>query len=265
MTINERNAPPTRRFGRIAVLVGLGLALPVAALSAEEDLGKLADRLIQLRGEVESLNDEIESKQQQHKNRMTSLAQRNAELEAQIQRQELEVKKLQRQIEELRSEAKAVDEASAALRPVAKEVMNALERRVDTALPFTQSERKAEIEEIRAKLQKGELSTPRALNQLWTFVEDELRLTRENGMFRQTITLDGEEQLADVVRIGMVMLFFKTGDDRFGYAEQSGEGWTYRIIDGVAADKAEKLFDSFERQVRTGYFQIPNALPGESQ
>jgi len=255
----------TKKKVAAGLVVAFGLAVPVVGLTADEELSKLAERLIQLRGEVESLNDDIESKQQSHKNRMTSLAQRNAELEAQIQRQELETKKLQQQIEELRREARAADQASAALRPVAKDVMKKLERRVDHGLPFTRDERKAEIDDIRTKLEKGDLSTPRALNQLWTFVEDELRLTRENGMFRQTIELDGEEQLADVVRVGMVMLFFRTGDGRYGHAERTGQGWEFRIIEDAGRDRVDDLFDAFERQVRTGYFEVPNALPGDDR
>lgn len=240
----------------------LVIGAPVASTAAEEDLTTLADRLIKLRGEVETLHDDIESKQQQHRNRMASLSQRRAELEAQIQRQQLSLKKLQRSVGELRDQAKSIDDESAALRPVVKEVSSLLENHVDSALPFTIDERKAELRQVRSKLEKGELSTPRAINQLWTFVEDELRLCRENGLFRQTIKVDGEDQLADVIRLGMAMLFYRTGDGEVGRAAKTNDAWSFQALDGEPAAKADDLFDEFERQVRTGFFQIPNALPG---
>jgi len=234
--------------------------IPAAGLTAEEDLSTLAERLINLRGEVESLHDEIEAEQQDSRNRLSSLSQRRAELEAQIQRQELEQKKLRRTIDELREKAQEVNEEAASLTPIAKDASKRLQARVSSALPFTIDERLAEVREVEKKLEKGEISAPRALNQLWSFVEDELRLARENGLFRQTITVDGSEQLADVIRVGMTMLFFRTGDGRYGYAERSGSEWTYRVIEGEPAEKLSSAFDDFEKQVRTGFFQLPNGL-----
>ena len=259
------NEPKAKQSWPHVALIGAALAFPAAALSAEEGIGTLAEKLIDLRGEVESLHDAIESKQQDHRNRMSSLSQRRAELEAQIQRQELDLEKVRRQIAELREEAEDVTDESAALQPVAKSSARRLEDHVSSSLPFTVDERLAEIEEIRSKLSKGEVSAPRALNQLWTFVEDELRLSKENGLFRQTITLDDEEQLADVVRVGMVMLFFRTGDGRYGHAERSGDDWRYVIVDGQSAEDVELLFEDFEKQVRTGFFELPNALPGANR
>lgn len=253
---------PKLSWPRVALFGAAIVVTPVAAFSAEDGISVLAEKLIGLRGEVESLHDEIESKQQDHRNRMSSLSQRRAELEAQIQRQELDIEKVRRQVAELRDVAENVTEESAALQPVAKGSAASLEDHVSASLPFTVDERLAEIEEIRRKLSKGEVSAPRALNQLWTFVEDELRLSKENGLFRQTITIDDEEQLADVVRVGMVMLFFRTGDGRYGHAERSGDDWTFVAVDGQSAEKVEILFDDFEKQVRTGFFEIPNALPG---
>ena len=258
--LNRRWLSPARGGAVAATLILTASAIGYGQQS--DDLTTLADRLIKLRGEVETLHDDIESKQQQHKNRMASFSQRRAELEAQIQRQQLTLKKLQREVGELRSQASTIDEESAALRPVVKDVSGLLEAHVDSALPFTRAERKSELREVRAKLDKAELSTPRAINQLWTFVEDELRLCRENGIFRQTITIDGEEQLADVIRLGMTMLFFRTGDGVVGRATKTNDAWAFQPLAGDPAAKADDLFDEFERQVRTGFFRIPNALPG---
>ena len=262
--------PLNRRRLSLAIggIFAASVAVSVPATDAhaqDNDLTTLADQLIKLRGEVETLHDDIESRQQQHRNRMASLSQRRSELEAQIQRQELALKKIEREVGELRSKAKTIDEESAALRPVVKTVTQLMESYVDNSLPFTIAERKSELQQIPGKLERGELTTPRAINQMWTFVEDELRLCRENGIFRQTITIDGEEQLADVIRLGMTMLFFRSGDGDVGRAVKTNDAWTFQTLAGDPAQKTDNLFDEFERQVRTGYFTIPNALPGEKQ
>ncbi len=262
-----RGVPPRRPSLSALALAGLGvaaLAVPALAISADNDLSTLADKLIELRGEVEGLHDDIEAQQQEHRNRMSSLSQRRAELQAQIQRQELDAKKLQRELEELRSEATDVSAEIAELRPMAKDASQRLQSRMKTALPYMTEERVADLATVDSKLAAEEISAARAFNQIWTFFEDELRLARESEMFRQTITVDGEEQLADVVRLGMVSMYFRTGDERFGYAVKGGSGWTYQVAAGGEARLIEDLFDSFERQVRTGFFEVPNALPGSN-
>ena len=254
-----------RLFTSTLLLMGIVTLAPARATASETNVEKLAKELIELRGQTETLHDRIVAKQQDHRNRMASLSQRRAELEAQLQRQQLSIEKLRREVNELRTKAGTVEEQSAALQPVALDSAGRLEAYVASALPFTVDERLAEIAKVRDKLSRGELSAPRALNQLWTFVEDELRLSRENAMSRQTIQLEGKEQLADVVRLGMAMLFFRTGDGRYGHAQRSGEQWTYTLVAQTAGSDTEALFESFEKQVRTGFFRIPNALPRSSR
>lgn len=248
-----------RALLRPALMVGL-IASALPAQAAEDELSKLAQELIRLRGDVERLYDHIESNQRQHKNRMAGLSQRRAELEGQIQRQELDLRRTQKQINELNEKAKEATDAAMRLQPVAEELIQILKGSVNRGLPFTIAERDAELSELEKKLASNEVSTPRAINQLWSFVEDELRLCRENGLFRQSIVLDGKEQLADVIRLGMAMLFFKTEQGDYGYAERQGDSWTFSRVKPGQLEAAKKLFGLFERQLRTGYFEVPYAL-----
>lgn len=247
------------------LLTGLAFTFAVGAsvpARAADDATKLAEALIALRSEVEALHDELDTDKRQHKDRMRSLAQRRMELEGEVQRKELEMKKLLQAVERSREdEARASSQANA-LRPIVAKMIDELEAHVDASLPFKREERLVELTEIDKKLASGASSAPRALNQLWTYIEDELRLSRENGMFSQVVTIDGNEQLAEVVRLGMVMLFFETKDARRGFAVRDEGAWSYQQVDGLAAKHIEALFDAFEKQVRTGYFEVPNALQG---
>lgn len=85
-------------------------------------------------------------------------------------------------------------------------------------------------------------------------------------MYRQSIELAGEELLADVVRVGMVMLFFKTSDGSVGYAARSDGNWEYRRLEKREDQRlVEALFESQKKQIRIGYFELPNALPPEAK
>lgn len=236
------------------------------AFGAEENLSELAKRLIELRGQVEELHDRIDSEKRQHRGRMTSLSQRRSELESQIQRQELELKKFQQQLAEHRQETKEKNEDTAALTPVVTDAVQRTKRYVQAGLPFKPAEREAELDAILEKLEANDITAPRALNQIWGFLEDEFRIARQNEMYRQEIRLDGDDLLADVIRLGMVMLFFRTTDGRYGYAREARPGaWAYEVAEGEAAEQLQVLFGSFERQVRTGFFEVPNPLAGGAQ
>ena len=78
--------------------------------------------------------------------------------------------------------------------------------------------------------------------------------------------IHGTEQLVDVVRIGMVMLFFKTAEGAVGHAVKQGDTWTTRTLtEPEDRKRVLRLFDNFKKQIRVGYFEIPNALPESTQ
>ena len=97
------------------------------------------------------------------------------------------------------------------------------------------------------------------INRLWSFYEDELRLTRENALYSQIIPLEGDRVLADVAKLGTVALYFQTRDERVGQAVRNGNNWQFIAIEDRAdQQQIEVLFDSLQKQIRTGYFELPN-------
>ena len=100
-----------------------------------------------------------------------------------------------------------------------------------------------------------------AANRLWAFIEDEFRITKDNAIQRQTIDLDGEKMLADVAKLGTVMLLFRTDDGRFGTVRKDGMSWRFEVADNEDDQKRiATLFDALGKQIRQGFFELPNAL-----
>jgi hypothetical protein len=97
-------------------------------------------------------------------------------------------------------------------------------------------------------------------NRLWSFIADEMRLAEETGLYRQSVTIDGSEKLVDVARLGMMHLYFRTDDGRAGYAVRQDGNWQYRYADGGDKDRINNLLSSLRKQVRTGYFELPNPV-----
>jgi hypothetical protein len=226
-----------------------------------DSLQNLTEQLVSLRSEVEQLNNELVLLREEHKQRMKQLYTQHAELEGQLQRDQRKTSRLRQNLQENQEKLQRFSVDAKQLQPALVEGLDTLEAYIQSAIPFKVEERLAATYELRQDIEKGVIQPQRAAAKLWALIEDEMRMTHENGVYRQPVTLGDETVLADVARVGTVMLFFSTADNRQGFAEKHNDQWVYTEVN----DKKEKakviaLFDAFRKQIRTGYFELPNAL-----
>ena len=159
--------------------------------------------------------------------------------------------------------ATTTPEAALQQQPAQKPSLDELRARIAAGLPFKQAERLAQLDDLKRQLEGGALPPPRAANRLWAAYEDEFRVTRENGIHSQTITLDGAEVLVDVAKVGSMMLFFRAPDGRVGMARRSGSDWRFEALTDEARQKQVlAYFDALGKQIRQGWFELPNGLAG---
>ncbi|MDX1626419.1 MAG: hypothetical protein R3323_07885, partial [Wenzhouxiangellaceae bacterium] len=110
--------PPCRfalswRAGQFIVLAVLAsLAAPAAA---QQELEALAEELVQIRGEVESLNERLTGLREQHRAEMSSLAAQKGDLEATRRREALRIQQLEQDLGENRERAAQAGVAGEAL------------------------------------------------------------------------------------------------------------------------------------------------------
>ncbi len=252
------NPIPTPLIKRVT----LAVFLTGASLSAADSVTNLTDELISLRAEVEALHADLDDEKEAIKSRMKSLAMQKSELEANIRREETRIKQIESGIAKIKETIAQNSSGSQALIPIVITAAESMEAIVQTSLPFKKSDRLEALKGIKSDLQSGLITPEKAANKLWAFYEDEIRLTKENGLFRQSLTIDGEERLVDVARVGMVALYFKSGDGQMGYAKKEATGWVITTTESSSdREQIEGLFDAFKKQIRTGFFTLPNTLP----
>lgn len=245
------------------VAVAAILAAPIATVAAGENLDTLAERLVELRGKVEGLQDDIETRQTAHRARMSALASRRSGLESELRAKELQLRQLQQATAKQREEVRAQTLADEELAPLAEELAAAVQNLLSESLPFQREARLEAVESVQKDLAAGKSSAAQSVEKLWSLLEDELRLSRENGVTRQEISVEGQSYLADVIHLGTVMAFFQTTDGTSGFAKRENGAWTFHRADRGDAELIDALFLSFERQVRTGVFELPNPLTHE--
>jgi hypothetical protein len=250
-------SPGAWAFGAVIATLAFATAAPALADSVDD----FAKRLSSLRGEVESLSAELSSLTADGRDELRSLARQKADLELELKKEEIRVSKLQAAVSQKRAAIADDKGRDAELAPLFERNVKQVRQHVVSSLPFRPEERLKELDKLEEQLRTGLLSPPRALSRLWTFMEDEFRLTRENGLYQQTITVEGQEHLADVIRIGSVALFFKTNDGAVGYATAGASGYQFNVeSDPDSKKQILALFESFRKQIRAGYFELPNAI-----
>lgn len=250
---------------RLAVLCAMLLTVARPDAHAQDPTQALADRLIQMRGQVDELQSELNLKREEYKNRMSFLTAQLAEMEANRDREELRIRQLEQELVQNRDELASAGFSSEALAPVVLFYLEELRTQVETGFPFKVGERVAALDEIETQLNSGALTAQRAFNRLWAFIEDELRITRENAIYTQSISLAGENVLVDIAKLGNAMMYFRTRDLQYGRAVEADSGWHFELLDSAADQElVARLFDSLRKQIRQGYFQLPNALPREA-
>lgn len=250
------------RLSRLALFALLAFALTPAAAQnsdSQDTLDALAEELVSLRGQVESLNTELNRMQEQHRAEMNSLAAQKGDLEATRRREELRIRQLEQDMAQNRERAREAGVAGEALIPVAYRIIEGMEARIRQGFPFKTEDRLTALEEIRSQIDSGAIDPPRAVNRLWRLYEDELRITRDNGLYSQVIPLGADRVLADIAKIGAVAIYFQTRDGRSGYVTRVGDDWNFTVAEGGAdRERINALFDSLKKQIRTGYFTLPN-------
>lgn len=249
--------PAMRRLPALGLAAALAMPIPSAA--QEQSLDNLAQELIRLRNDVEALHSELENKRERYRTELRSLAGQKAELGASKRREELSIQQLEETLAEKREAAREAGIAGDTLEPVLLEAIEQLEVRIRNGMPFKPKERLASLDEIRSQLESGSINPQTGANRLWSFYEDELRLTRENGIYSQVVELGGDELLVDIARLGMALMYFRTRDEEYGMAVNGPQGWRFeRVSNAKDARRIEKLFDSLGKQIRTGFFTLPN-------
>ena len=229
----------------------------VFAQSSEE----IVESIMKLRGEVESLYTQIDENKDYYKAQMKSLSMQSADSEAQINREKTSIKLAESELQKIQTKIASTSSDNVELKPLIADAISHLESSIKEGIPFQVNERIASLKKIKTQLDENEITQERALAMVWASYDDAIRLTKEIGIFKQQIEINGKTLLAKVAKIGSVMMFFQAPDESVGYVTKATDGYEYKVVTNPEdIKKVTNLFDALQKQIRTGYFTLPNAL-----
>ncbi len=248
------------RHLRAALLLAL-----CGGLVAADTIDSRAAELARLRQDVEARSHELGLAKEELRGRLKAIEAQKMEIEVAIRREELRLAQIEGEAASRREELAAHDTSGETLGPALRESLAAVRAEVERGLPFRKADRLAELDNLLRQLDAGDITAETGIARLWAFMEDELRLCREVGMDRQIVQLSDGEVLADVARLGMVGIYFRTDGGVTGSAVREGEGWRWQAFTSRDDQKAvESLFEKLRHGVRSGAFILPNPLLARS-
>jgi chromosome segregation ATPase len=249
-------------FKKFPIITAFFTALLFTSTLTASNLENLAQSLAKIRGEVEELQVQLDAEKEKHRNQMSIFSSQLADLSAEERRQKITIEKLQHSIEKISESSEKAALSGEKLKPVLLKTLAIYKRHIQKGFPFKVNDRIKAIDDLENSIKNDLVDPNRAVNQIWSLFEDEIRLSKENGIYQQTIMLDGEKILADIAKLGTVFLYFQTRDNRTGMAkEYLNDGWKFVTADSANDnERIGKLFDSLKKQIRQGYFELPNPL-----
>ncbi|MBE9568556.1 MAG: DUF3450 family protein [Proteobacteria bacterium] len=230
----------------------------------------LSEKLVTLRGQVSDLSSELQQLREEHKLEMRGLITQKNTVSANIKQEEIS---LDQQKEDLLENKKLIREIGADEETIKSALLIETEKLklyVEHGLPFKAVGRLRSIDSYRRNLEAGVITSHKAVNTLWSMIEDELKLARDNGVYRQSVSIKNKEHLAHVAKLGMMMMYFRVsggqGTDQYGRFRGRGNKWIAEISkDDKESGQIKSLFASLEKQIHIGYFELPNTLRVRSE
>ncbi|MDX1812947.1 MAG: DUF3450 family protein, partial [Gammaproteobacteria bacterium] len=175
-----------------------------------DSLKNISSELVKIRQQIETLHNEIGFEKDSYKDKMRSYASEKSDLNVRISRAELNIKELQRELKKLTDVNKEKNRDFRKIAPILKVAIDQLRASVKNSLPFKLNQRLQALADIEQRLDANIISPNKAANQLWAFVEDELMLGKSSGIYNETMSVNGQDTLVKVLRIGKVAMFYKT-------------------------------------------------------
>jgi len=245
---------------KIAILFVLSLG-HVSYSEATPDLEAMAKRVIELRQDVEILNEDYKNEKEDVVGKLKAYTVQRAELEIQIRGEDIRHRQLTEKIARIRQSVEETSVLSESLIPVFQEYSDRLGEYISSDSPVHRTARTTALFELRKDMETKSISSLKALQLLWALYEDERRLARETTISKNTISIDGEMKLATLAKVGSLFVFFQSEDGRVGLASAT-QGWGFQSFPqgGAKEQQALAFLDALKKQIRQGYFELPVTL-----
>ncbi len=235
-----------------AWLAAFALITPLAAHAAGASMAELAE----LRSQVDQLASDLEAERAAARDELAALRSERAELERQVRAARTRKATLAKMRAEATQRAEAADDDARRWAGPMKAAVASARAHVDRGLPFATTARLEVLDGLDRDLQAAMPDYGRVLERLLRFVEEEQAMTGEVAYTQQRLDIDGRPQIVRVLRLGLALLYFRTEDDRVGWAVPSQGAWAVELLDGERGELVRARFEAAEDNETLGVAEL---------
>ena len=178
----------------------------------------------------------------------------NTQLDTLLQNQQDEIGTLTSSIDQ-------VDTIERQLGPLTERMIGTLELFINLDLPFRKEQRLARVAQLRASLDRSDISTAEKFRLALQAYSTELEYGNDRETYSDQIEVDGKLLIVDVLRWGRVVLAFQTADGATtGVWDNSARQW--RVIDPSARDGVRDALRMTRGTMTENIVVLPTPAPG---
>lgn len=231
------------------------LLIFVANASYDEQIIKISE----MRQNVETLSSQRQSEQKKRNIEMESLTARKSELDQQLSRERLKSQILSGK-KDINQKLNQVQKQNKKNQQWIEKWIQELSLYVETGLPYQKAKRLAALEVLKQRLHQSEIHEV-LVQDIWKLAESELELTRTNTFELGSVTISNQEETAEIVKLGMLKLFFKTSQGQRGFAKYENNQWLMQVLDNKDLVLAvDKIMTQVRQQKGSALISLPKEL-----
>jgi len=144
--------------------------------------------------------------------------------------------------------------------PLAQRMLEGLEKYVNLDTPFHIEERRQRIDLVRSSLSNPKVTASEQVRQILEAFNIEAEYGRKLDAYEETIVLDNQEIVVNILRVGRLGMFYQTKDGRdtgywnpeLGSWESLPGGYRTQVRDGIRMAKKEAPIDMLVLPVKMG-------------
>ncbi len=219
----------------------------------------LAQKLIELRAEVQMTADELEAEKKSISSSLQALTIEKGELESRkklLKAQNTQMQKALIKKKEIvgGGDLKGFEGHLVAIENGVQTLMNYYE----DAIPFQKESRLKRLVSLKEQFSKKEITVSEYLEKYWSILQDEIRLVESVEIQNDQVLLGGRTHQVKVLKFGMYQMYFKNFEGRIGYAKKENDGWVFELFDDSDLESGVNLlFLAKEKQIKGGNYNLP--------
>ncbi len=247
-----------KKYTLLLLILCLSFLTVSAESETEQEMEKLITTLLKTRQEVELANTMLVSKKEEIDQKLKNQGMTIADLENQIKREQKIIAQNEENKQAILKTLNLSQENQKQYAPFIAELIGGLRSYIKNSLPYARDKRLEALQELEKKYQNSRYTDVQMLGQLWQFIEDETRLTKENSLQQQIVNKDNELQQLELAKIGMWQMYYKTANGDLGIVKtQAGIDQFIPLKNAKEQTLVLNFMDSMRKNIRTGQFHLP--------